>query len=63
MPGITENICLNICFIWFFDQVKIVLMGVFCLAILQQDGHVGYIVSCYDVELIYDSHTDTFQER
>ena len=28
-----------------------------------QNGHVGFMLSCYDVELSYDSQTDTFQAR
>lgn len=29
----------------------------------QQNGHVGFMLSCYDAELSYDSHTDTFNAR
>ncbi|KAL6341797.1 hypothetical protein AAG906_038041 [Vitis piasezkii] len=29
----------------------------------EQSGHVGFMLSCYDAELSYDSHTDTFQAR
>ena len=28
-----------------------------------QNGHVGFIMSCYDAELTYDCHTDTFAAR
>ncbi|OIW16471.1 hypothetical protein TanjilG_18998, partial [Lupinus angustifolius] len=27
------------------------------------NGHVGFMLSCYDAELSYDPHTDTFQAR
>lgn len=29
----------------------------------RENGHVGFIMSCYDAELCYDSHTDTFEAR
>lgn len=29
----------------------------------QQNGHVGFMLSCYDAELSYDPQTDTFQAR
>ncbi|CBI24276.3 unnamed protein product, partial [Vitis vinifera] len=29
----------------------------------RESGHVGFMLSCYDAELSYDSHTDTFQAR
>lgn len=28
-----------------------------------QNGHVGFMLSCYDAELSYDAHTDTFSAR
>lgn len=30
---------------------------------LLQNGHVGFMLSCYDAELSYDPQTDTFQAR
>lgn len=29
----------------------------------RENGHVGFMLSCYDAELSYDSQTDTFQAR
>uniref|UniRef100_A0A5B6ZZ94 Putative F-box family protein isoform 1 n=1 Tax=Davidia involucrata TaxID=16924 RepID=A0A5B6ZZ94_DAVIN len=29
----------------------------------REDGHVGFMLSCYDAELSYDLRTDTFQAR
>lgn len=29
----------------------------------EQNGHVGFMLSCYDAELSYDCHTDTFIAR
>ncbi|KAI7744622.1 hypothetical protein M8C21_000481, partial [Ambrosia artemisiifolia] len=29
----------------------------------RENGHVGFVMSCYDAELNYDSHTDTFEAR
>ncbi|KAI9088431.1 hypothetical protein K1719_029880 [Acacia pycnantha] len=29
----------------------------------RENGHVGFVLSCYDVELSYDRHMDTFQAR
>lgn len=29
----------------------------------REHGHVGFMLSCYDAELSYDSHTDSFQAR
>ncbi|ONK78521.1 uncharacterized protein A4U43_C02F19650 [Asparagus officinalis] len=29
----------------------------------RENGHVGFMLSCYDAELSYDSHTDTFKAR
>ncbi|KAJ4972027.1 hypothetical protein NE237_005126 [Protea cynaroides] len=29
----------------------------------RENGHVGFMLSCYDAELSYDSHTDTFHAR
>lgn len=29
----------------------------------REHGHVGFLMSCYDAELCYDCHTDTFQAR
>ncbi|XP_006836283.2 F-box protein At2g32560 [Amborella trichopoda] len=29
----------------------------------REHGHVGFMLSCYDAELSYDSHTDTFHAR
>lgn len=29
----------------------------------RENGHVGFVLSCYDAELSYDPHTDTFQAR
>ncbi|KAL1208881.1 F-box protein [Cardamine amara subsp. amara] len=29
----------------------------------RENGHVGFMLSCYDAELSYDSHTDSFQAR
>ncbi|KAI4386209.1 hypothetical protein MLD38_004161 [Melastoma candidum] len=29
----------------------------------RENGHVGFMLSCYDAELCYDSKTDTFQAR
>lgn len=29
----------------------------------RENGHVGFILSCYDAELSYDQQTDTFQAR
>ncbi|KAI6669640.1 hypothetical protein NL676_004525 [Syzygium grande] len=29
----------------------------------RENGHVGFMLSCYDAELSYDSRTDTFQAR
>ncbi|KAK4789231.1 hypothetical protein SAY86_020550 [Trapa natans] len=29
----------------------------------RENGHVGFMMSCYDAELSYDSRTDTFQAR
>ncbi|XP_028788747.1 F-box protein At2g26850-like [Neltuma alba] len=29
----------------------------------RENGHVGFVLSCYDAELSYDRHTDTFQAR
>ncbi|CAJ2634300.1 F-box protein At2g26850-like [Trifolium pratense] len=29
----------------------------------RENGHVGFMLSCYDAELCYDPHTDTFQAR
>lgn len=28
-----------------------------------QNGHVGFMLSCYDAELCYDQKTNTFQAR
>lgn len=28
-----------------------------------QDGHVGFVLSCYDAHLRYDRRTDTFTAR
>ncbi|CAL0315836.1 unnamed protein product [Lupinus luteus] len=28
-----------------------------------EDGHAGFMLSCYDAELSYDPHTDTFRAR
>lgn len=28
-----------------------------------QNGHVGFMLSCYDAKLCYDPRTDTFQAR
>lgn len=29
----------------------------------RENGHIGFMLSCYDAELCYDLHTDTFQAR
>ncbi|KAE9596297.1 hypothetical protein Lal_00048837 [Lupinus albus] len=29
----------------------------------RENGHVEFMLSCYDAELSYDPHTDTFQAR
>ncbi|XP_058743100.1 F-box protein At2g32560-like [Vicia villosa] len=29
----------------------------------RENGHVGFMLSCYDAEVTYDPHTDTFQAR
>ncbi|GAU32782.1 hypothetical protein TSUD_152300 [Trifolium subterraneum] len=29
----------------------------------RENGHIGFMLSCYDAELTYDSRTDTFQAR
>lgn len=29
----------------------------------REHGHVGFMLSCYDAEISYDSHADTFQAR
>lgn len=29
----------------------------------RENGHVGFMLSCYDAQLCYDSYTDTFQAR
>ncbi|KAI3707707.1 hypothetical protein L6452_26336 [Arctium lappa] len=29
----------------------------------RENGHVGFVMSCYDAKLCYDSHTDTFEAR
>ncbi|KAF7815574.1 F-box protein [Senna tora] len=29
----------------------------------RENGHVGFMLSCYDAELSYDRHSDTFQAR
>ncbi|XP_022995101.1 F-box protein At2g32560-like [Cucurbita maxima] len=29
----------------------------------RENGHVGFMLSCYDAKLCYDPHTDTFQAR
>lgn len=29
----------------------------------RENGHVGFMLSCYDAELSYDSHTNTFRAR
>ena len=29
----------------------------------RENGHVGFMLSCYDAELSYDQHTDTFKAR
>ncbi|XP_010557458.1 PREDICTED: F-box protein At2g32560 [Tarenaya hassleriana] len=29
----------------------------------RENGHVGFMLSCYDAELSYDPHSDTFQAR
>ncbi|KAL1216991.1 F-box protein [Cardamine amara subsp. amara] len=29
----------------------------------RENGHVGFMLSCYDAELSYDTHTDTFEAR
>ncbi|XP_042513041.1 F-box protein At2g32560-like isoform X2 [Macadamia integrifolia] len=29
----------------------------------RENGHVGFMLSCYDAEVSYDSHTDTFHAR
>ncbi|CAH8263772.1 unnamed protein product [Arabidopsis lyrata] len=29
----------------------------------RENGHVGFMLSCYDAELSYDTHTNTFQAR
>lgn len=29
----------------------------------RENGHVGFIMSCYDAELTYNCHTDTFEAR
>ncbi|GKU93484.1 hypothetical protein SLEP1_g7076 [Rubroshorea leprosula] len=29
----------------------------------RENGHVGFMLSCYDADLSYDPHTDTFQAR
>ncbi|XP_031403029.1 F-box protein At2g32560 isoform X2 [Punica granatum] len=29
----------------------------------RENGHIGFMLSCYDAELSYDSRTDTFQAR
>jgi len=42
------------------DLIK-VLRGFFLVK--EQNGHVGFMLSCYDAELSYDTHTDTFQAR
>ena len=36
---------------------------VFFLNGVLQNGHVGFMLSCYDAELRYDARTDTFQAR
>lgn len=28
-----------------------------------QNGHVGFLLSCYDAELSYDPQTDTFKAK
>lgn len=33
--------------------------GCFCV----QNGHVGFMLSCYDAQMSYDPRTDTFQAR
>lgn len=30
---------------------------------LLQNGHVGFMLSCYDADISYDPRTDTFQAR
>nr|XP_043640158.1 F-box protein At2g26850-like [Erigeron canadensis] len=29
----------------------------------RENGHIGFVMSCYDAELRYDRHTDTFEAR
>ncbi|PON59573.1 F-box domain containing protein [Trema orientale] len=29
----------------------------------RENGHIGFMLSCYDAQLSYDPHTDTFQAR
>ncbi|KAG0496337.1 hypothetical protein HPP92_000872 [Vanilla planifolia] len=39
--------------------------GKFCFPaqVYNREGHVGFVLSCYDAELTYDSNTDTFCAR
>lgn len=30
---------------------------------LMQNGHVGFMMSCYDAKVRYDNKTNTFQAR
>ena len=35
----------------------------FLVLLWMQNGHVGFMLSCYDAQLCYDSSTDTFEAR
>lgn len=42
---------------WFF------LLGILFHTFLFQNGHAGFMLSCYDAQLCYDSRSDTFLAR
>lgn len=44
-------------------QLSVVFTSVLVLMIFQQNGHVGFMLSCYDAQLSYDHLTDTFRAR
>lgn len=49
-----------------FKQILSFLCVCVCVCVMfffLQNGHVGFMLSCYDAQLCYDSRTDTFQAR
>ena len=51
----TEDWCVR-----FYEFSSLVVNATY---VVLQNGHVGFMLSCYDANLSYDPGTDTFQVR